>query len=494
MSPQEPNKPPGSGQDPLVWLAGRSGHGIHARVEQNLRILNGMGVRVCSKPKPAEPPAAIWVGALANAEELRRLVGEIDQCRQIQPTLPVVVEVGLGASFVSQDPHGSLVHMLRTELLPRATLAAFSRVDAAAMVGSAALTDKAMVEHAAHSLQAMGCSSIAIAGVDVAGPWHDDYIATHHAQGWLSAPHVGGFKPVRHGGLSTLAAAAALAQGFVTAEALILAKMAATQAARETEKATDDAGGLDSLGLSIHHLPGFSLPGRDHANGSGLAFAPLAQPALGLYAVMDSADWIERVLAAGVRTVQLRVKDAAQHHLRSEVRRSVAAARQYGAQLFINDHWQLAMEEGAYGVHLGQEDLATADLDTLARSGLRLGISTHAYWEVCRAWALRPSYIACGPIHATNSKDMPWLPQGNNNLAYWSALLPVPVVGIAGMNAERVAQAAQCGAASAAVITAITAAESPEAAISQLQKAFAQGRAEPALRPPRLARPTLRPG
>jgi thiamine monophosphate synthase len=93
-----------------------------------------------------------------------------------------------------------------------------------------------------------------------------------------------------------------------------------------------------------------------------------AQRQLGLYPVVDSADWVERVLAAGVRTVQLRIKTpqppgqhGAQQHtlhsdLRDQVRRSVQAARAVGAQLYINDHWQLAIEEGAFGVHLGQED------------------------------------------------------------------------------------------------------------------------------------------
>ncbi|MCC2675454.1 MAG: thiDE, partial [Ramlibacter sp.] len=129
-------------------------------------------------------------------------------------------------------------------------------------------------------------------------------------------------------------------------------------------------------------------------------------------------------------------------------------------------------EEGAYGVHLGQEDLATADLAAIARAGLRLGVSTHAYWEVCRAWALKPSYIACGPIHATQAKAMPWVPQGNGNLAYWCALLPLPVVAIAGMDVARATQAAQCGAAGVAVISAITAATSPETAIAVLKDAI----------------------
>ena len=147
------------------------------------------------------------------------------------------------------------------------------------------------------------------------------------------------------------------------------------------------------------------------------AFPALSDPRLGLYAVVDSADWVERVLAAGVRTVQLRIKEGARAHLSREVSRSVLAAHRARAQLFINDHWELAIENRAYGVHLGQEDLRSADMDALRSAGLRVGLSTHSYWEVCRAHAWAPSYIACGPIHATTTKDMPWWPQGPGNLA-----------------------------------------------------------------------------
>ena len=158
--------------------------------------------------------------------------------------------------------------------------------------------------------------------------------------------------------------------------------------------------------------------------------------------------------------------------MRNEVRVSIAAARTANAQLFINDHWALAIEEGAYGVHLGQDDLESADLDAIARAGLRLGLSTHSYWEVCRAWSLQPSYIACGPIHPTQAKRMPWMAQGNDNLAYWCTLLPIPVVAIGGMNVHRATQAMACGAAGVAVISAITAASFPENAIAVLKEAI----------------------
>ena len=161
-----------------------------------------------------------------------------------------------------------------------------------------------------------------------------------------------------------------LARGFVAIEAVVLAKMATTHALRHGYAAGRGAGPVrPRAGFALHsdNLPTFSIPGQA---GSG-PFAPLVAADLGLYAVVDSAAWVRRVLDAGVRTVQLRIKDPRHPQLRGEVRDSIAAARAAGAQLFINDHWQIAIEEGAYGVHLGQEDLATAGLDAIARTGLR---------------------------------------------------------------------------------------------------------------------------
>jgi hydroxymethylpyrimidine kinase/phosphomethylpyrimidine kinase/thiamine-phosphate diphosphorylase len=241
------------------------------------------------------------------------------------------------------------------------------------------------------------------------------------------------------------------------------------------------------FGLHADAMP--SLNARADVQSQG--FAALADAQMGLYAVVDSADWVERVLAAGVRTVQLRIKEAAHDELSREVLRSVQAARSVQAQLFVNDHWQLAIAHGAYGVHLGQEDLLGADMDALRNAGLRVGLSTHSYWEVCRARAWGPSYIACGPIHATTTKDMPWRPQGPGNLAYWCRTLREPVVAIAGMDAQRSHEAVRCGAAGVAVLRGIVQASEPERLIQGLQAAIAAGRSAEPLAAPELPRSTF---
>ncbi len=369
---------------------------------------------------------------------------------------------------------------------PRPALLCLNRHEAASLLGTPALDSQEAVAQAAARLRAAVCEAVLISGEG------GDYATTLHASGWLSPPpsaeHAGNRPEATQ--VFTDAARQALARGFVAMEALVLAFMARADALRQ-----HSAGGpLQSRPDFAHNsanLPFFSLPQAIKVSG----FAALSNADLGLYAVVENADWVARVVTAGVRTVQLRIKDAegAEHRVmvREQIRQSIRAATAAGAQLFINDHWQLAIEEGAYGVHLGQEDLHIADLAAIRHAGLRLGISTHAYWEVCRAWALQPSYIACGPIHPTKAKAMPWIPQGNANLAYWCKLLPLPVVGIAGMDVPRTEEAARCGAAGIAVISAITAAASPEEAVRELQQAVQGGRRQPATVPPTLPKPTL---
>jgi thiamine-phosphate diphosphorylase len=218
----------------------------------------------------------------------------------------------------------------------------------------------------------------------------------------------------------------------------------------------------------------------------------MPEPTRGLYAIVDSADWVARVAAAGVRLVQLRIKEAPADVLVREIRAAVASARAAGATLIVNDHWELALELGAHGVHLGQDDLDHADIDALHHAGLLLGISTHSYWEVCRARALRPSYIACGPIHATTLKQMPWLPQGDANLAYWCDLLAgTAVVAIGGMDAERARDATRAGAWAVAVVGAITRSADPRTAIASLLQAIGSTPPGTRARTPPFARTTL---
>jgi thiamine-phosphate pyrophosphorylase len=178
---------------------------------------------------------------------------------------------------------------------------------------------------------------------------------------------------------------------------------------------------------------------------------------LGLYPVVDSVEWIERLLKTGVTTLQLRIKDKQPEDIEQEIVEAIKLGKQYHARLFINDYWQLAIKHHAYGIHLGQEDLDIADLDAIKKSGLRLGISTHDEMELQRAKTLRPSYIALGHIFPTTTKDMPSKPQGLEALKHQVEQTPdFPTVAIGGISLERVPDVVATGVGSVALVSAIT--------------------------------------
>ena len=192
---------------------------------------------------------------------------------------------------------------------------------------------------------------------------------------------------------------------------------------------------------------------------------------LGLYPVVDSVIWIERLLTVGVKTLQLRIKHHDSALKRTEIHRSIALAREYNARLFINDEWQLAIEYQAYGVHLGQEDLLTADLAAIAKAGLRLGVSTHSDEEIDRVLPINPSYIALGPVYATQTKEMAMPPQGVNKVAEHVARLgDIPTVAIGGISLGRAKEVLQTGVGSIAVVSAITQAADWHAAVTAFQQ------------------------
>jgi len=204
-------------------------------------------------------------------------------------------------------------------------------------------------------------------------------------------------------------------------------------------------------------------------------FAPCPSK-LGLYPVLPNADWVERVLDFGVKTVQLRSKQPKSPALVREIERCVAAGRRHDAQVFINDHWREAIDAGAYGVHLGQEDLRDADLSAIAAAGVRLGLSTHGYYEMLTALHFRPSYLALGAVFPTTTKAMPTEPQGLARLARYVKLLDgvVPLVAIGGIDGSVLADVLATGVGSAAVVRAVTEAADPATAVAALQRAFTQ--------------------
>ena len=171
------------------------------------------------------------------------------------------------------------------------------------------------------------------------------------------------------------------------------------------------------------------------------------------YPVVPDVSWVTRLVPAGVKLVQLRIKDQPDSEVRRQVREAKEVCASHGAQLIVNDYWQAAIDEGCAWVHLGQEDLLDADVKALRRAGIRIGVSTHDHAELEKGLAVDPDYVALGPIYPTKLKQMPWAPQGPARLGEWKKLIgQKPLVAIGGLTLGRALLCLESGADIASVV------------------------------------------
>jgi len=186
------------------------------------------------------------------------------------------------------------------------------------------------------------------------------------------------------------------------------------------------------------------------------------------YPIFDDVKWLERLLPLGIKLVQLRIKDKPRDEIADQIKRAKVLCAQHGTTLIINDYWDIAIETGCDWVHLGQEDLDTADTAALRAADIKFGLSTHDRAELDRALSLAPDYIALGPIYPTILKKMKWTEQGLEKLTEWKSLIgEIPLIAIGGMSVERAQGAFGAGANVVSAVTDITLHENPKARIAQ---------------------------
>ncbi|TMH71956.1 MAG: bifunctional hydroxymethylpyrimidine kinase/phosphomethylpyrimidine kinase [Betaproteobacteria bacterium] len=503
---------------PIVWSIAGNDSGGGAGIAADLRAAGAFGVHLCpviaaltaqnsravTRVEPVDPriledqlaalehdmpPAAIKTGLLGSDALVQVVARWVDRLRA-RRAVALVVDPVQASSTGTVFADEATLSAIRSLLLPRADLVTPNRCEAAALAGI--VDDPAAL---ARALRAAGASAAAVTGGDEGGELAVDWIETEHACGWLALPRVDTAHVHGTGCTFATAAAAALALGFVAADALVLAKMATANALRQGYPAGEGAGPV-AAGAGFAGDPGL-LPtlSFDTEPPRWVPARPVADHRIELYAIVDSAARVRQVLAAGIRTVQLRIKHAELPALEEEIRASVAACRECGARLFVNDHWKPAAELGADGVHLGQQDLAAlggAGRRAVADSGLALGVSSHSLWELARAKALCPDYIACGPVWPTTAKAMPWRTQGLDNLSWWCAAAGAPVVAIGGiLTAHQVRAAASCGAQLVCVLRGLG--DTPVSTVPFLLDALHAGSTDTPVAPPALPHPTIAP-
>ncbi len=176
------------------------------------------------------------------------------------------------------------------------------------------------------------------------------------------------------------------------------------------------------------------------------------------YAMVDSAGGheplalAETFLAAGVRIMQLRLKDLPARDLLATARAIVARCRQRGALLIVNDRVDIAMLADAHGVHLGQHDLPLEAARLLVGRELIIGISTHNVEQALAAERSGADYIGFGPMYPGGLKQNV-AGQGVENLRAVRNAVRLPIVAIGGITEATIPEVLAAGADAAAIIT-----------------------------------------
>ncbi len=313
-----------------------------------------------------------------------------------------------------------------------------------------------LVEEIGRKLLSQGARAVLIKGGHAGGTYSQDYFTDGHQKWWLTSRRIAA--AVQHRGTGcTLSSAYAVgrARGYSQLDSLVYAKGFINQCLRQAYPSGSGSLLLNyqSFKISEEYLPCMT-PQAVSEELERKAF--LRHDNIGFYPIVNRAEMVDKLVKAGAPTVQIRIKDLHGEELATEIRHAINLTRASNTKLYVNDHWELALEMGAFGVHLGQEDLVTANIELLHKRGVRLGVSTHCLSEVARALAIQPSYVAIGPIFTTTTKEMSFQPQGLAGFHLWRQALTAPLVAIGGIFLENAPDLLSLGANGIAVVRDVT--------------------------------------
>ena len=414
----------------------------------------------------------VKAGLLVDRYQLD-VLGDFLNKKNTPLVLDPVLKSSSGTAFTDLD----FLDRLKQVLLPHCTLITPNIDEAERLTGISINTADDFIA-ASKQLLTLGANAVLLKGGHFASAKNtlaQDYFSDGELSFWLTTHRVQTNNKRGTGCALSSAIASAIALGYSLYDAVVIGKMAISQGLREAYGLLGGDNNHGPVNITCFPNQQVDLPLLTNQWLNSLnvdCFPECNQPRLGLYPVVDRTQWIQTLIPTGISTIQLRVKDLQGKALEEEIQRAIRVCQENNIRLFVNDYWSLAIRYGAYGVHLGQEDLADADIDQIKQAGLRLGISTHCHYEVARAHSYRPSYIACGPVYHTTTKDMPWIPHDLAGLSYWKQVLDYPLVAIGGINDDRFDGVAAVNVDSIAMITAITLANDPVAIAKQFKHRF----------------------
>lgn len=463
----------------VTAITAQHSSGVDACMAVSVDLLHQQAMALLKDAKPA----VIKIGLLVNKAQVLWLTDFLQQLRKNQSDLLVIYDPVAISSTGSTMAEPGLYQTVMQHLLPQLDLLTPNLPELQALTHSSA------PEQAVQRLFTTGVKAVLVKGghADTSACTDQLFIsAKFRYRGYPAYTHHVSLRSPRqqhsfnHGtGCSfSSALAATLALGYALEDAFVVAKTYINQGLSLPVAVNPWSGTVGHWGFPTdpQYLPELLTA---NLQPPGQAFAPLKAP-LGLYVIVPSVTELQRALDAGVKTLQLRLKTTDPQQLRQQIQAAIQLCQHPDIQLFINDHWQLALELGAYGVHLGQEDIDQADLAALQQAGIRLGLSNHGFYKLLRAQQLRPSYLAIGAVFTTQTKEMGGKLQGLQKLYRYPALFPkFPLVAIGGINATNAKAVLACGIKHLAVVQAFAQATEQHLWVKQMQQFITAAQLEP---------------
>ncbi|MDC0535528.1 bifunctional hydroxymethylpyrimidine kinase/phosphomethylpyrimidine kinase [Francisellaceae bacterium] len=414
-------------------------------------------------------PSVIKTGVIGSKEQVEVIANFLEQHPEIYYICDPVIVATSGVQLCDNET----LSAIKKKLLPRANLVTPNIKEISYLLGKN-YEPEIEVNLVKQFLNQFGCESVLLKGGDIDSDIAKD--VWQHQNGErleLSYPKIQNKNKPYHGTGCTISSAitANIAKGESIQNALVIAKHYIQNVIMQSELEGDFS---QIIKHQIQLIDDFTLPKlitNTVPVSDSKPYKKIEEP-MGFYPIVDTSDWVKKLCDWGVKTIQLRIKDQSIENIEQHIKDSIQIAKQNNVKLFINDYWQLAIQHNAYGVHLGQEDIETADLAAINQAGIHLGISTHDYFELVRALQIQPSYIALGPIYHTTSKQMRFMPQGLEKLKLWKKLIgDIPLVAIGGIEFQHMKFLYQAGADGVSVISYVTQSINPK---EQVKKAICE--------------------
>lgn len=457
---------------PIVWSIAGSDSGGGAGIQADLRTMHDFGVHPCTaitaltaqnslgvtaieycsrKVFKAQldalnddlPAAVIKLGMLGNSDVIETVADFLQSYEGYVVCDPVFISTSR-SRLIEKDAENFFIE----RILPWVDLITPNFPEAAVLAGREMHSLESMAEAAKAITERTGKAVLLKGGHGIHQRCHDYYHEAGHSY-WISHDRINNHNTHGTGCTLSSAIASCIALGYPLKDAIVLARMYVHQGIRHGRQVGKGAGPVGHYGFPNDRADMPMISDSSLAEFHSAPF-PCFDPKNGMYALVRNSQELEQLLPQGISTIQLRMKDQPLEAVRREIASSLKLTRKAGAQLILNDYWQLAIEYGVDGVHLGQEDLQEADFAALRKSGLKVGISTHNFHEIAIAHRYRPSYIGFGPIYETKTKSVKEPPKGEKALTEACKLSDYPVVAIGGIMPDQFGTLMQCGAAAIA--------------------------------------------